>query len=231
MSRWKPEGQYDRPWLILCEGESDRLFFQALIETRGIDPNRTRFHIEHPSVGDNEPGGRSGFGRRLRSLYETSETFRENIKAVLVTSDNDDDPQTSLAEVRSQLRLANFPTPDAERTIGRKNLYPDVIILMVPQGPGNLETLCIEAAHQKWGLQAELNALLAAAPASTWGISKQSKMRVQAMLAATCRRAPDTSFARHWTFAPEYRIPLDHACFDDVAEFLRNFGELLQPQA
>lgn len=224
MSRWRPEGQYDRPWLLLCEGESDRLFLNALIEARGIPRN---FQVEHPCVGDN-PGGNTGFGRRLQTLYDTSESFRDSIKAVLIVSDNDDDIAASFANVKNQLKIAKFPTPDHERIVARKKDYPSITIMMVPHDEqGNLETLCGDPAHQKWGLKAEVDALIAAAPANGWNIPKQSKMRIQTMLAATCRKAPDISFAQHWTLAQEFQIPLDHTRFDDIATFLSGFEALL----
>ena len=39
------------------------------------------------------------------------------------------------------------------------------------------------------------------------------------MLASTCETRPDTSFAQHWLEREEFRIPLDHECFDDLASF------------
>lgn len=96
--------------------------------------------------------------------------------------------------------------------------------------PGNLETLCLPAAHAKWGMQNEVDALVNAAPANTWPLTKQSKMRLQTMLAATCLKAPNTSFAHLWGYDAQYHLPLAHQTFDEMADFLRDFGAML-PEA
>jgi hypothetical protein len=99
---------------------------------------------------------------------------------------------------------------------------------MIPMGSlGNLETLCLEAAYAKWQLKPALDTFVANSPARDWSLGKQSKMRLQTMLAATNRSQPDTGFAGHWRQPLEFRIPLDHACFDDLVAFLRGFRALI----
>jgi len=143
-------------------------------------------------------------------------------------SDKDDDPQDSFNQVQNELRKAGFPIPVTEQTVARKNEYPEIVVLMLPiRGKGNLETLCVEAMLHKWPLKDALNAFVTATPATEWGISKQSKMRMQSILASTCKDQPDVSFARHWELKPEYRLPLDHHCFEELVRFLRNFPNLL----
>jgi hypothetical protein len=46
------------------------------------------------------------------------------------------------------------------------------------------------------------------------------------MLASTCETRPDTSFAQHWLEREEFRIPLDHECFDDLASFFGGFWDI-----
>jgi hypothetical protein len=86
--------EYARPWLILCEGESDKRFLQGLIDVRGLPQE---FQVEHPGI-EGDSGGRSKFGAFLRGI-STSESFIENVRAVLVVSDNDDVPADSFREV------------------------------------------------------------------------------------------------------------------------------------
>ena len=52
-------------------------------------------------------------------------------------------------------------------------------------------------------------------------------MKLRAMLASTCRQDPNTSLQHAWSRGRTTLIPLDHTCFDWIADFLRNFDALL----
>jgi hypothetical protein len=227
--RRRPENQFDQPWLILCEGPSDRRFLQDLIAAWGIE---NKFHVEFPTRDEDGTGGRAKFGRWLKTLHDgASESFVENVKAVLLFSDNDDEPEVSLKELQNQLKQAGFPVPKAEREVARKDGYPATVILLIPpNSPGNLETLFAEAAHNKFGLRDEVNQLMQAAPAKSWGIGKQSKMRLHTMIAATCRKAPGGRFEHHFGCPEEFRFPIDDPGFNEIVEFLAGFGELVSPK-
>ncbi len=216
--------EFEKPWVLLCEGEADKQFFDKLIEARDIPRN---FFIQFP---DRQGGtvGRSKFGNWLALHRDTSENFNNNVKAILIVSDNDDNPATSFDEVKSELMKAGFPVPQAEQRVARESGFPAVVVLMIPIGRlGNLETLCLSAAETRWHLTNALDVFVLATPAHTWGISKQSKMRLQTTLAATCHQKPDTSFAQHWRQHCDYHIPLNHSCFDSIVTFLNNFGNLI----
>ena len=222
-----PFDTFDRPWLVLCEGDSDKKLIDRLLVDRGIS-DRSNFHVQFPDRKGGR-GGRSLFGDYLANLQQVSPSFRDNVKALLVVSDNDLDLATSLKEVRDELKKAQFPVPPAERVVKRAAAYPSVVILMLPKGiRGNLETLCVEAAHQKWGLKVPLDTFVAAAPANAWGIGDQSKARLQAMLAMTCETNPAASLGYLWAEPPQYHLPLSHPAFDDLADFLRGFGALVK---
>jgi hypothetical protein len=184
----------ERPWLVLCEGEGDKRFFDRLIEFRGI-PNE--FQVRFPDRAGDPTGGRAKFGKWLDTQYVSSEDFRRNIKAVLIVSDNDQAPADSLQEVLRALREAKgYAAPTAERTVARKSGYPSLVILMIPdRRPGNLETMCVQAALNKWpAIKDPLDAFVSATPPNGWHIGKQSKMRLQALIAATCEERPESGF-------------------------------------
>lgn len=220
-----PTKDFDRPWLLLCEGLAGKMFFHQLIGYHGVCVDQFNIYFPHRY---GEPGGGKGkFGWYL-STASVSEGFIDNVKAVIIVADNDDDVNTSFTEIQSGLRQASFPVPDSERAIARKRDYPDVVVLMIPFGePGNLETLCLSAAYNKWGLQTALDNYIDASPASSWSVGKQSKTRLHAILAATCETKPDTSFAHLWQEQEEFHIPLDDPCFTDLIEFLKNLDDLL----
>jgi hypothetical protein len=218
---------FDRKWVILCEGEADKHFLHALIKARSLAPGC--FRVYFPDRAGDATGGRSKMGKWLRNAYEGSADFRRNVQAVLIVSDNDSDIENSWAEVTTQIRSAGgYIVPAAERLVARSNSRPDIVVFMIPPGiPGNLETLCLEPIYEKWNIRKALDDFVALTPAANWTIGKQSKMRVQAALAATCRKRPDTSFVGHWQLPASYRIPVTHTVFDDLANFLSNFDALL----
>jgi hypothetical protein len=218
---------FDRPWVLLCEGESDLRFFNCLIKERNINPG---FCVRFPDRGTQGTGGRGNFGWWLDLVYsDASESFKQIVESVLVVADKDDNEEESLSLVRNEIEKAGFPVPAGDQMVAKAPGFPSIVILMIPiEGIGNLETLCMRAAETKWNnLMPPLNKFVTETPANGWGISKQSKMRLQTTLAATCKKCPDISFARHWFQNPDYRIPLDHSCFNSVTDFLRNFGALI----
>jgi hypothetical protein len=174
-------------------------------------------------------GGVTNFGADLKNIA-VNESFLTNVKVVLVVADNDSDEAASFASAQAQIRRARgFGVPDMERTVAKSDDgLPSIVILMIPMGKsGNLESLCLEAAHSKFGLEEPLNAFVAATPANVWSIGKQAKMRMQSILAATNHKQPDAGFAGHWSSPEQYRIPVDHSCFDDLANFIADFPALV----
>jgi hypothetical protein len=50
---------------------------------------------------------------------------------------------------------------------------------------------------------------------------------MQTILAANNDKQPDTGFGGSWNQMPEYRVPVDHTCFDGVVKFLNDFPALV----
>jgi hypothetical protein len=220
--------QFDvRPFLVLCEGEGDKRFLENLILFRHIPDE---FQIRFPDRAQTGQGGRSKFGPWLSDVFAASESFRQNIKAILLMSDNDEVPADSFREVQDSLRRSDgFPIPQAEQTVERKQNFPPVSILMVPIGaPGNLETLCERAYLDRWpAIRVPLDTFMAATPATGWNLGKQAKMRVQTIIASTCETRPEAGFVGHWRYDQQYHVPLDYLAFDPIDVFLRGFRGLV----
>ncbi len=225
MRRYPPY-VFAKPWVLLCEGEADKRFFDRLIRERNVGND---FYVQFPDRGERGTGGWTKFGWWLKTNHEVSETFR-NVEAVLIVSDKDDDADVSFERIQKQIRSApGFPVPAVDRGVAKAANFPTIVVLMVPmEGLGNLETLCLQAAEKKWkDLKVPLDTFVEQTPAHEWPPSKQSKMRLQTTLAATCKGCPDTSFANHWFQNAKYRIPVDDECFNPLVEFLDNFGTLI----
>ena len=76
-------------YLLLCEGYGDKCFFDEMLKRLGL---ASQFHVKFPDRADDPTGGRNKFGSTLYNLYTASPSFRANVIAVLIVSDNDEDP-------------------------------------------------------------------------------------------------------------------------------------------
>jgi hypothetical protein len=214
--------------LILCEGSSDKTFFCELIKQRGLP----EFQIQFPHEANETTGGIDKFGKFL--LGNINEDFLRIVKGVLVVADNDDDHQTQFNRVRDQLRFAGYGVPDRVlKFVKSPNSLPPIAIMMLPLGgiPGNLETVFMQAALNKWGnLQQPLADYLRGTPVEldNWSIGKKDKARIQCILAATCQQNPYSTIATLYRNSAQYCVPLDVPCLNDIAQELANFDSLLQ---
>jgi hypothetical protein len=215
----------DRPFLILCEGESDKRFFDKFIEKRHIEPI---FQVRFPGREDvPRGGGNSNFGPWLSAASKLID-FQTNIKAVLVVSDNDTDPAKSIEALIANLRQTGFAIPQPGQKIAKKRGCPAVAIIMIPDGsPGNLETLCLAPFYTKWPIKPALDTFLAATPAATWSEGKKSKMQVQCLIAANCSSRPEAGFSGHWWEDDKFHLPLDDRAFDPLERYLNGFRALV----
>jgi hypothetical protein len=213
--------EFSAPSLILCEGKGDTRLYERLLALHGLS---AKFDITTP-----KDHGNGAFGRYLKLIHETSRTFREKVQNILIVSDNDDDPDVSFATIQQQLKDTKvFPVPEAAQQVAKAHGVQSVVILMLPVGKlGNIETICFEAAETKWQLGKHVESYLAQTPANGWGIGKQSKMKMQCVLAATCHDQPDITLAGHWGQKEDFHIPITEKCFDDVVKFLQNFEGLV----
>jgi hypothetical protein len=198
--------------------------FGRLLRARRLPQYDVRF----PGSELNPTGGRGKFGSYLSGAVEAP-TFKENTRAVLIITDADADRNESLRLVQATLRENGLPVPERERQVVRHQDWLDIVVLLVPlAGNGNLETLALPAAHQKWRMAGALDAFVTASPARNWDASKQAKMRMQSIIAANCEEKPDSGFCHLWQRNDRYHLDLNHDCFNDVASFLeRGFLELL----
>jgi hypothetical protein len=213
-----------RPFLILCEGVSDKHFFDRLIAKRQIE---NCFQVKFPHRGDDKTGGRSKFGAWL-DVVADSEDFLTNIRAVLVVSDNDD--ASSFTEVKKSLEKAEkFSIPANVREVAQSTDLPALVILMVPiDSFGNLESLCLSAAYKKWPIKHSVDNFTNATDAKNLKSGKLSKMQLQCVIAATCAERPDAGFVGHWRTAEKFHIPLDESLFDEIVNFLKGFKAMVE---
>ncbi len=233
---------FDKPWLILGEGESDKLVFENIVRDLGL----TDFQVEFPRLKKEETGGIGRFAFYL-ALLSTSQTAVSKLKAILLVPDNDDNPDKSFKAIQKIVQNANKQIPKFTSTpklyaIPKKPLEPAVspdgaptlVVMMLPWTgeKGALETLCLPAFYRKWkkvwiDMEGDLDHFVNASPSAGWKTTGQSKTRIQCAIAATCEKDPNTPLAKLFKRPKKYHFSTKHPTFNRIRKFLRNFGNLL----
>jgi hypothetical protein len=152
------------------------------------------------------------------------------LKGILILSDNDDSPANAFRSVSEQISSAEgYKAPSQPLEVVRTDSVPPLVVVMLPwkDQPGNLETLClISSCDSHRTIRACLDEYVTCTGANTWGLAKQSKMKMRCFLSSTCNSDPNTSLVYAWSRG-ENPIPLNHRCFDQVADFLREFDNYI----
>jgi hypothetical protein len=217
--------EFTKECLILCEGSSDKAFFTGLINNHDDLPD---FQVQFPLGADEETGGYTKYGEFLKNA--PTATGFSVLKAVLIVADNDDCPEQRFQEIQAQLRQTakGYGIPKHPLEVAKSSSdLPSIAVMMLPLDGqhGNLETICLIAAYDRWPeLKTPLDEYVSQTHANEWNELRQAKMRVQCLLAATCQQNPYTTLSTLWTRPEQYHIPLDHPCFEDIVNALRGFG-------
>jgi hypothetical protein len=215
-----------KPRILICEGAADKAFFEHLLSQR----NLPQFDVFHPFELDGVASGNTGFRDFLRGLSLLLPSA--NASGILLVSDNDLDPDGSFQKVRTQIQEADgFGVPATPLEVARSANYPPVVVMMLPRAgvPGALETLCLDAIYAaRPELKDCVDEYCDCTGTSGWNQIKQSKMRLESLMAAICQSRPATALKLAWS-QKETIIPLDRDVFDPIAEFLREFDTYVAP--
>jgi len=222
------------PFLVVCEGKADEAVFSHLVEARNI----VGFQFAYPENPPDPSGGIHGFASLLGGLIiREPEIF--NLRAIVIATDNDTSRPDPMRLVINQVTNAGiYKVPNSALEVAPSyrstERYPPVIIMPVPwvDVPGTLETLCLNAAYDKWcrdypDFQDRLNDYIQSTPASEWHLGNESKARMQCIIGTTCEEDPNTPLARLWHRRAEYHFDLMHDSFNQIDEFFRNLPDWL----
>lgn len=224
MSENLPKIEFNHPRAILCEGEGDRSFFRHLITKRGLPP----FDIFCPGKPHTEDGGVEGYDDML-TIFPTGKGF-ENVRGILIQGDNDDDPDERFGKIRAKIEAAEGYIPPERPLAGiKQRSHLSLVVVMLPwvEELGALETLCLKSAEDKHPSVKEcVDAHIRCIDISKWDLVKQHKMRLRCMMASICKTDPYTSLVHAWSRSVEM-IPLGHACFDRISDFLEHFDNFI----
>jgi hypothetical protein len=216
--------EFTKSRFLLCEGDDDKGFLEALIASRAGLPD---FQICHAAEFNyKKQGGRSGFRLSLDRSIRLLTGFAQ-LRAILIVSDND--TTTSFREVQDELTAAGHtPPPDAD-SVGDV-LGKPVAVYMVPSTNifGDLESLSLPTIYQTWPkaricvpMFLRCSGALKLFGGAKWPKrSSVSKARARAAAVGFNRDDPYKGIGRLFQMGT---LSTQHACFDGISTFLRNF--------
>jgi len=203
-------------FLIVGEGEGDSAFFRHLLANRGI----AGFQAE-------DAGGSGNFRNHLQGLNIRSGINR--LRALIVVGDNEETPDDCFKRIRSHLKKADLPVPNNPLELAPRTTGFPVAVMMIPfdKARGALESLLLKAATDHLVVPARcVGNYCQCINTSTWPKTASDKMRLRCMIAAAWPEDPNIGL--QWALSPDRKlIPLNHPCFDEVAQWLSDFPSLL----
>jgi hypothetical protein len=200
------------PRLIICEGASDHGVHAALMKAQGL--SGAQIHVAK---------GRDNFSHPLRGARV------QGYKAVLIVSDNDDDPASSFDAVCEHIKNADYgdpPTAPRQPIVASQD-NPSLTVLMIPWDGemGAIETLCLPALEDMFAdkIQCLDDFCRCTGVRPNWNVTRQSEMRVECLLSCTQENEPNIGLG-YFVARSACQLDFQHACFDKVSGFLRQFS-------
>lgn len=212
--------EFTKKRFLLCEGDDDKGFFEALTTHLKID-----FQVCHAAECNGEKiGGVTGFAKSLKGMMPL-DGFRDTLKALLLVSDNDVFDE-SFKRVQKALTDNGFTAPINHNTVGEMAGKP-VAILMIPNYNyvGDLESLCWPAICEKWpDAERCVTAFLQCSGATSWGKrSSRSKSRTRSATVGFNEEDPYKGIGHLFR---QGELSVNHNCFNQITDFLKNFDTL-----
>jgi hypothetical protein len=209
---------FTKPRFLLCEGDDDKGFLEALIAGR----NLPEFQVCHAAECCNV-GGKTGFTKALQGM-EVLSGFRD-LRALLFVADNDV-VGTTFAEVQKAITDNGHTAPQIPTAVGQMAGKP-IAILMIPRHDlvGDLESLSLPAIHACWPkAQQCVDDFLKCSGADAWN-RRASISKARARAAAVGFYEPDPYKGIGHPFR-NGTLSVQHQCFDQIADFLRGFDAM-----
>jgi len=208
-------------FLLLGEGSGDAALVHYLCETRNI----TGYQIE-------DVGGNSKFKDYIGGVASRPGFHR--LRGIIIVADCDNGAVSAFDSIRKQIKKASLPYPENPFEWGRRpNLGTlATYVLLIPFNgnqalSGALETLLLPSAMQHLSQYVScLEIWATCANISSLDASHRDKSRLRALL--TAAHPEDPNLGLQYALSPTKNlIPLDHSCFDPLADLLRSLPSTL----
>ena len=206
---------------ILCEGDDDKFFLDALISQRSLP----KFQVRHAAeCNDKKAGGRSGFLHALNGIDVISGFNR--VRGILLVTDNDH-PTKAFGDIRRILKALKCPPLANATAIGTVAGKP-LAVLMIPDHltAGDLEVLCWPAILAKWpNVEECVPNFLRCTGADQW--KKKSSVNKATLRSAIVGNNEQDPYNTLGLLFKKGILSTAHNCFNIVAQFLADFDRLV----
>ena len=208
---------------LLCEGDDDKGFFEALIAARSLPD----FQVCHTGECCGT-GGITGFAPSLKGMVALSGW--RNVRGLLLVSDND--TAASFGVVQQALTSNGFSPPPDPTGVGEMGGKP-VAVLMIPHSSavGDIETLSLPCIYAKWP-KARICVPLFLRCTGALTLTGGPKWPRRASISKARARATTVGFNADDPYKGighlfrNGTLSVKHPCFDAVASFLRGFDAM-----
>ena len=158
-------------------------------------------------------------------LFKQLPQGKQTLRGILIMVDANDKPTQRFSMMQEALLDANFPAP-AKPFMVEGDPFRVAIFLIPREGEnGTLDNLLLEAALNK---NPEMRTCLdnfcdCTGEVKSWTQNQQSKMRLSALVAASCQNNPWASAAIMWSEKGS-PVPIESEYFIHIAKFLMVFA-------
>lgn len=164
--------EFEKKWLILCEGAEDQAFLKEFLKAHEVDG----FQVEYSK-------GWQKFGLTL-SNYKEVQSFIDTVEVVVVMTDCDEGKETQFKNVCKKIEndsQFNVPTAPLVKSVAKAG-HPSLVVIMIPmdQDKGGLEGFILKAAYSKFKVKRRLERFIQEMPAKNWKQNPQDKARIRA---------------------------------------------------
>jgi hypothetical protein len=215
--------QFTKSRFLMCEGDDDKGFFEAMIRVRGLPEFQVCHAAECNEAGEEGKGvgGKSGFTHSL-SGFRVITSFKPTVRAILIVTDND--TMGSFTDIQNSFTVNGHTPPSSPTQVGAV----DGKLLMIPSHAhnGDLEKLCLPEIHRVWpDAQKCVDAFMTCTGAINW-TRPASINKAKARAATVGFYEPDPYKGIGHLFR-NGTLDTKNSCFDLIADFLRDFDSFV----
>jgi len=207
------------PYIAVCEGMGDARFISSLLKLRKI----TNCSVGCPSDKGGHGSGKDAILSYLRTVQTAIKTGKASLRGLIIVADADTNSGQRFTEMAGALRDAGFPVPSQAYSIEGDPMRAGVYIIPGVGRTGALEHLLWDAAvRQTPTIEGCVASFFACMGEKIATENKRAKMKMSAVVAASCVDNPWASPALIWS-QEDNPVPIDSECFSHLADFLINF--------
>jgi hypothetical protein len=189
--------------VIICEGKADQAFFSAFIINRKI--TGVQVIRNFGGLSDNN------IEKRLDEIEV--QVLTGAIKSILLVIDSDSDANANFEKAVKQIKKTGRYGVPTEFKKPKRKVGETLLLQVMMKMPQYVKTSkCAKDFYKCSGIK-------------TTNISKESKMKMNALIIASCKDSPECRVVEMWQDKKGFREILKDNGFNSLEVFLRKFAK------